>query len=112
MEERPPRRLDISRRGRNRAAPGLKPGAYLWRRHRKGHPAVATELPLPARAWRGLRGLFYGDAPGFPVIIRYNLLRASRCGKGPFSQTDQYPRGGDLHWSKLTKTGIFPAGGQ
>ena len=51
---KPPRRLDISRRGRGREAPGLNPGAYLRWIPRNGHPAVATELPHPARAWGGI----------------------------------------------------------
>ena len=62
LGERPPRRLDISRRGRGRAAPGLKLGAYVGRRPRQGPPAVATESPLPAREWRGVMELFYGES--------------------------------------------------
>ena len=54
----PPRRLDISRRGIHRVAPGLKPGAYLWRGPRQGPPAAAAELPPPSRAWLGLGELY------------------------------------------------------
>ena len=65
----PPRRLDISGRGRIRAAPGLKAGAYLLRRPRQGPPTVASEFPLPAMAWLGLAKLLYGESFRFPVII-------------------------------------------
>ena len=47
-EERPPQRLDISRRGRRRAAPGLNSGAYLWRRPRQGASRRNRGIP-PAR---------------------------------------------------------------
>ena len=40
------------------------------------------------------------------MIPRYNFLRASKCGRGPLSQIDQYPQGCDRQWSKLVKAGI------
>ena len=82
-EAMPPQRLDIARRGGHRAAPGLKLGAYQWRRPRQGPPAVSTEFPPRARAWRGIVALFYGESAGFPVIISQWHINAggARCHK-------------------------------
>ena len=72
-------------------------------------PAVATEFPLPAREWSGLRGLFYGESAGFLVVITYGNLDE---GRGRFPQLTSIREAGVSFWSILLKAGIFFFGGE
>ena len=80
----PPRHLGIFRDGRNCVAPGLRPGAYLWRRPRLGPPAVAAEFPRPARAWRGLPKLCEKNPRTFAICFDNKAAHATSI-TGPSS---------------------------
>ena len=51
-----------------------------------------------------------GDLRGVRTIPRYNSPMAYLRGRGPFSQIDQYPQGGDRRWSEFGKRGISSPG--